>query len=384
MAVEQPAMVHETEVQRRHARIRIPASIVVENTNGKTFELDNLSASGFGLDDQEASFLPDQLYSGRLIFDFLDFSFNVPVRFSVVNDLGNGRIGCEFQDLGKQEISTIRLIITKYLSGEVIQAGDLLSTINRDNYAKPRKSNVQASLSGPAKLKGILGTLLFFLVGLTAFSYVAINLYNVYLVDNSTSAQVTLPYDQLYMPREGRVFSQVQEGQTVKAGDVIATIESPLYDLMEPMLLRKDLSTERLSEVLQQKMYVDIKSPCDCRVFERLFTEGQFISKSKPMFSLSPQESQPIIEASFPYESLRAVDLGQQLDFILAGSDEVQQGTVTNIEMFTNDTGSGFVTVALTPNSPLEDKRLKQPVHVSTHQISLSEVFSGFAGGAGE
>ncbi|OEE86787.1 hypothetical protein A1OQ_02780 [Enterovibrio norvegicus FF-162] len=384
MAVDQPELVHETEVQRRHARVRIPASIILDNSNEKTFELDNLSASGFGVADQEANFLPDQIYSGRLNFDFLDFSFNVPVRFSVVNDIGNGRIGCEFQDLGRREISTIRLIITKYLSGEVIQAGDLLSTINRDNYAKPRKSTVQSSLSGAAKLKGILGTLLFFMIGLTAFTYVAVNLYNVYLVDNSTSAKVTLPYDQIYMPREGRVFSQVQPGQEVKAGDVIATIESPLYDLMEPMLLRKDLSTERLSEVLQQKMYVDIESPCDCRVFERLFTEGQFVSKSKPMFSLSPKDSQPLIQASFPYESIEAVDLGQQLDFTLAGSDSVQQGSVTNIEMFINDTGAGFVTVELTPDNRIEDKRLKQPVLVSTHQINVSELLTKAFSWAGE
>ncbi|MBA5764371.1 HlyD family efflux transporter periplasmic adaptor subunit [Vibrio sp. 404] len=381
MAVDQPALVHETEVQRRHARVKIPASIVLDNSDNKTFELDNLSSSGFGINDQEADFLPNQIYSGRLSFNFLDFSFNVPVRFTVVNDPGNGRIGCEFQDLGRQEISTIRLIITKYLSGEVIQAGDLLSTINRENFAKPRKNSVQAPLTGFGKFKGIFGTALFFCVGLIAFSYLITNIYNVYWVENSTSATITLPYDNIYMPREGRVFSKVEEGQQVKAGQIIATIESPLYDLMEPMLLRKDLSTERLSEILQQKMYLDIKSPCDCRVFERLFTEGQFVSKSKPMFSLSPKDSQPLISASFPYESLKAVDLGQELDYTLAGSKKIQQGKVTNIEMFVNDTGSGYVTAEITPNTPLEDKRLKQPVHVSTHKISLAGLISNSRAG---
>ncbi|MGF1911721.1 HlyD family efflux transporter periplasmic adaptor subunit [Vibrio kasasachensis] len=384
MAVDQPALVHETEVQRRHARVKIPASIVLDNSNNKSFELDNLSSSGFGINDQEADFLPNQIYSGRLGFDFLDFSFNVPVRFTVVNDPGNGRIGCEFQDLGRQEISTIRLIITKYLSGEVIQAGDLLSTINRENFAKPRKSSVQAPLSGFGKFKGIFGTALFFCVGLTAFSYLVTNIYNVYWVENSTSASVTLPHDNLYTPREGRVFSQVNEGDNVKVGDTVATIESPLYDLMEPTLLRSDFNTERLQEILKKKMIIEITSPCDCRVFKRLFTNGQFVGKSNPIFGLAPIDAAPVIKASFPYTSVSKVDLGQTLDYSLAGSSDILQGTVNNIEMFTNDTGSGFVTVDITPETTIEDMRLNQPVKVSTHQFRFNPFVNKLASKTGE
>ncbi|ROV60657.1 HlyD family efflux transporter periplasmic adaptor subunit [Vibrio ponticus] len=383
MAVNQPSLVHETEVQRRHARVKIPATIALDN-GAKLLKLDNISASGFGIDNTDNIIQPNTLYSGQLRFEFLDFGFSVPVRFTQINSPVEGKIGCEFQELSKQEISTIRLIITKYLSGEVIQAGDVLSTINRDNYAKPRKKDVQAPLTGFAKFKGIVGTSLFFVLGLCAFAYLLTNIYNVYWVESSLSAKVTLPHNKLYVPREGRIFSHVEPGDTVKTGDVLATIESPLYELMEPTLLNKDFNIESLQAILDQNLKLVVKSPCDCRVFERNFTEGQFVTKSSAIFSLASLTSKPLISASFPYSSLSSVDLGNTLDFSLAGSDKVEQGTVSNITMFTNENGSGYVQVDVTPNSPIDDLRLNQPVKVSTSQLSVSALFSSTTPNTGE
>ncbi|WP_194436526.1 HlyD family efflux transporter periplasmic adaptor subunit [Vibrio fluminensis] len=382
MAVNQPSLVHETEVQRRHARVKIPATIALDSST-KVLKLENISASGFGINNADNTIEPNKLYSGQLRFEFLDFSFSVPVRFSQINASADGNIGCEFQELSKQEISTIRLIITKYLSGEVIQAGDVLSTINRDNYAKPRKKDVQAPLAGFAKLKGIVGTSLFFVIGLCAFAYLITNIYNVYWVESSLSAKVTLPHNKLYTPREGRIFSHVEPGDTVKAGDVLATIESPLYELMEPTLLNKDFNIESLQNILSQNLKLVVKSPCDCRVFERNFTDAQFVTKSSAIFSLASLDSKPFISASFPYSSLSSVDLGNTLDFSLAGSEHIQQGTVSNIEMFTNDNGSGYVKVDVIPNAPIEDLRLNQPVMVSTTQLNTSTLFGSVTPNAG-
>ena len=47
-------VVHETEAQRRHARVRIPARLVVtdKQSNQYVLELSDISASGFSVIDK--------------------------------------------------------------------------------------------------------------------------------------------------------------------------------------------------------------------------------------------------------------------------------------------------------------------------------------------
>ena len=55
MATPNLNLVHENEAQRRHARVRMPARIIVNDGHGAQFalEVNDLSASGFSVVDSK-------------------------------------------------------------------------------------------------------------------------------------------------------------------------------------------------------------------------------------------------------------------------------------------------------------------------------------------
>jgi alginate biosynthesis protein Alg44 len=54
-------------------------------------------------------------------------------------DRQSGRVGCQFQNLEPQDISTLRHLITSHLAGDIVSMGEVLATLQRDNFTKARK-----------------------------------------------------------------------------------------------------------------------------------------------------------------------------------------------------------------------------------------------------
>lgn len=134
-------VVHESEAQRQFARVKLPARIryIGANREGVDARLLDLSAGGFAFTASGAPIQPGDLYKGKLLFQVDSISFSLEVEFQVRSvDPASRRVGCEFQNLKPREVAALRYLITSYLAGEVIGVGDMLNTLQRENFTKAR------------------------------------------------------------------------------------------------------------------------------------------------------------------------------------------------------------------------------------------------------
>lgn len=167
-------MVHESEAQRQHARLKLPAKVRFQGQQGgvQEVELIDLSAGGFSFEQGSQSVVEGKLYRGKLMFKVEGIGFAMDVEFQVRSIIGGKRVGCEFHNLRPREMSALRYIISSLIGGELVNVGGLISILQRENFTKARggKGNEKLSLLGRLRAMGL--TLVILLAGLAAFAYV--------------------------------------------------------------------------------------------------------------------------------------------------------------------------------------------------------------------
>jgi len=211
-------VVHESEAQRQHARVRIPAKLRYLDGERQTHEVkvDDLSAGGLSFHAKQPLQV-GQVLRGRLQFVVDNLGLSMDIEFQVRScNPSTGRTGAQFQNLEPRDIATLRHIITSHLSGELISVGDVLSTLQRDNFTKARKQKDGGSgLSAFGRFKAVTVTLGVFVVGVAAFGFVAKSLYGMYFISHAEAGVVAVPTTSVTMPRDGTVNSLVQAGGQV-------------------------------------------------------------------------------------------------------------------------------------------------------------------------
>ena len=93
-------VVHESEVQRQHVRVRLPASIrfKVDGTEHR-YRLHDVSAGGFSFTSTKERYETGQLFRGSLVLAGDTVGFSLPVSFDINSAAANGRVSCRFQDM---------------------------------------------------------------------------------------------------------------------------------------------------------------------------------------------------------------------------------------------------------------------------------------------
>ncbi|HAX7424528.1 TPA: HlyD family efflux transporter periplasmic adaptor subunit [Escherichia coli] len=371
-------LVHENETQRRHARIKIPARLVVQAGQNEplVFEVQDLSASGFSVHDDSGRLRSQQHYDGRLLFSFDNVEFALNVRFQVVNHQGNdGRFGCEFHDLGEQEVATLRLLITKFLGGEITRVGDVLSTMNRENFTKARKQQVSAGLSGWQRVRALVVTLCSLAIGIAALGYLASKIYESYFVTVARSAVVEMSNVPVPAAGEGNVTFLVKEGDVVKRNAPLAKLTSPLINLLPSVLGKTQMNADQLKALLDTDMTQVVNSPCDCRVQHLDAQDGVFVGKGDNVLTLVPAGSQPQVLARFDFATAQTLHAGTKVFLQLPGHEDKLVGTIDSLTVpddltLENLPAQGGLLAVIKPEKPLAESWLKQPVQVSVEPVA--------------
>lgn len=187
-----PHFVRESEAQQKYARITIAAWLHV-NLDGRIqkFPVAELSAAGFSVSAGLEALRLRQVYNGHLVFEVdgsdvsIDVNF-VPRSFDSVND----RCGCEFQNLGHREFSALRHFITASLSGELVSANDVLSTLSRKDVDKARKGKGSDEPGFFGMPRAMVGSVIVMLVALFAISFVTSALSDIYFMTKAESEAV--------------------------------------------------------------------------------------------------------------------------------------------------------------------------------------------------
>lgn len=358
-------VVHESEAQRQYARLKLPAKIVYRSPQGQDLEapLLDLSAGGFSFEPNSGLISEGQHLRGKLMFEIEGIGFAMDVEFQVRSLQGGKRVGCEFHNLKPREISALRYLISGFLSGELVTVGDLISTLQRENFTKARNNKADGPVSPLARLRALGLSLAIFLVGVSACSYVLYQLYDIYFVTHADSAQVMVPGQQVAMPREGSVQSLVKVGDTVAKGAPVATFSATMLDALKGALPEAEMTPDNLERLFSKSFQGTLTSPCDCRVVAQLVGDGQMAVKGTAVFTLAPADSVATVEARFPYRAFAELQPGTQVSFLVGGESEPRSGVISSMALQDGGLASD-IRVMIEPALPLASELAKRPVDV--------------------
>ncbi|WPE28945.1 Mannuronan synthase [Pseudomonas hunanensis] len=362
-------VVHESEAQRQHARVRIPAKLRFLDAQRQVHEVkvEDLSAGGLSFHAKQPQSVGDVL-RGRLQFVVDNLGLSIDIEFQVRSyNPDNGRIGAQFQNLEPRDIATLRHIITSHLSGELISIGDVLSTLQRDNFTKARKQKDGGSgLSAFGRFKAVTVTLGVFVVGVAAFGFVAKSLYGMYFVSHAEAGVVAVPTTNVTMPRDGTVSSLVESGGQIAKGAPLASFTTSMLDMLKGNLEDAQLEPAKIEELFGKQLSGTLTSPCDCVVARQLVDDGQYAAKGQPIFQLTPRTTNPMVEARFSYRQFDEVKPGTRVNFQVAGEDEVRTGQIVSSASLNSEDLSSDIRVQIKPDSGLPAELAGRPASVNS------------------
>ena len=371
-------VVHESEAQRQHARVKIPAKLRLLNgqPNAPLVRVEDLSAGGLSF-VAPANLRPSvgEVIKGRLQFliDNLGLAMDVALQVRTI-DSSTGRVGCQFQNLDTQDISTLRHLITSHLSGDLISMGEVLATLQRDNFTKARKSKDGGSgLSAFGRLRAVTFSVGIFAVGLIAFGFVAKSVYGMYFVSHSTSGLVSVPSLDVTMPREGTVTSLVAPNGNVAKDAPLATFNTSMLDMLKGNLDPDEMQPAKIEELFGRQLAGTMTSPCDCVVAKQLVADGQYASKGQVIFQMVPRNVAANVDARFTYRQFADVQPGARVTFQVAGEDGDHSGKIVSATALSPADLSSDIRVQIQPDEAINSNLAGRPVEVvSTRGPSLN------------
>lgn len=357
-------VVHESASQRQHVRIRVPGSVDI---GGRRCKLVDLSAGGICFETGGAAARIGEGHRGTLTLTVDGVALSLTIAFQIRNT-AEGRAGACFQDLGPQEISVLRHIISAHLSGELVNVGEVLHTMGRDNFTKARNLPAAARAAPPtggSRARAVLGTAAFLAAAVVALGYTVSKVNRTVFASTATAAKVAGPVYTVAMPREGTFYSLVPEDGIVKKGAPIGSFEAPVLDLVRNQALGANMSPEQLQRLLKVTVKGTITSPCDCKVQTQFAADGQYVVRDQALFELAPRDFQPYLVARFRNDQMEDLATGDRVSFRVSGDMQSRVGRISQVRAHgEGDTVDGDVMVMIQPEEPLPAELLARPAEV--------------------
>jgi alginate biosynthesis protein Alg44 len=370
-------VVHESEAQRQHARVRIPAKLRLLNgePNAPLVKVDDLSAGGLSYiapANQKPAI--GEVIKARLQFLIDNLGLAMDVELQVRSVDGSGRVGCQFQNLEAQDIATLRHLITSHLSGDIVTLGEVLATLQRDNFTKARKVKDGGSgMSTLGRLRAVTFSAGIFIVGLAAFGFVFKSVYGMYFVSHSTSGLVSVPAMDVTMPREGTVTSLVGPEGEVSKGAPLASFNTNMLEMLKGNLDPDEMQPAKVEELFGRQLAGTLTSPCDCVIGKQLVADGQYAAKGQVIFQLVPRNVAANVDARFSYRQFADVQPGSRVSFKVAGEEGTHSGKIVSSTALSPADLSSDLRVQIKPDESISSALAGRPVEVvSDHGPSLN------------
>ncbi|MHC8290741.1 PilZ domain-containing protein [Pseudomonas sp. XS1P51] len=363
-------VVHESEAQRQHARVKIPAKLRFYGPDRIPVEarVIDLSAGGLAFNAGQLPLKIGDVYKARLQFVIDNLGLAMDVELLVrSHDRETGRTGCQFQNLEPQDISTLRHLITSHLAGDIVSMGEVLATLQRDNFTKARKVKDGGHGMTPfGRLRAVTFSFAIFLVGLTAFGFIFKSVYGMYFVSHAQAGLVSVAGMNITMPRDGTVQSLIKADGVAAKGAPLATFSTSMLDVLKGHLDEDQLQPAKVEELFGKQMTGTLTSPCDCTVSQQLVANGQYASKGDVIFTLVPRNSEANVEARFSYRQFGDVLPGSTVSFQIAGEDKTRTGTIVSSTSLKSADLSSDIRVQIKPDEPLDSAFAGRPVEVNS------------------
>lgn len=226
-------VVRERPCQRRHHRVTAPMK--VQMPDGATVMATNWSLGGIRLDGLSTKDAPlpavQDVIDLTLTLPFQGFDINFDVSAKVVRTKEeDGMIACEFIELSERANDLMNHFIDDLVRGSMATVEDTICRI--DIPVTPISTKPDPNPAGEAPVsripvKTIMMSAIYCVVGLLAFSYLAILFYSGTMRMEVRSAVVSAPLATLKMPVDGIIRPvRFEMGAVVRQGQEIARIEN--------------------------------------------------------------------------------------------------------------------------------------------------------------
>lgn len=346
-------IVHESASQRQHLRLKTP---VMGEVAGRMCRIDNWSVGGIGLNDFEGDAQLGDRIPVTLHFPFegFDMKFDTAILVKHV-DSSERMLGGAFEDMSPQRLSLLRYLIDSYLTGETVDAGDVLQIVSRDNTARARKNGETTDDGSKLRtflvtLRRNLGLLILLIATLVLSAYVAFNLYARTFTVAGDGAITSPQAVVLRMPGTGVVAGfAAAPGARVQPGTLLASLQTADGNVQ------------------------NVVSDCDCIIGEYLADIGSPLNKSAPIMSMVPATGSTRATLIVRLDEIRKVKNGDRVAVSFFNDDSVAMGTVESVNLpgLTDPTTlkqaglkvpelAGSVTVRF--DNPISAVRIGQPV----------------------
>lgn len=302
---------HEAASQRQHTRMKVAAQAIID---GKVYATSDWSVGGVCIKDYELPVAIGDVLLPQMRFNFDGFDMTIDVEL-VVRHINSEQniVGGAFSQMSWQQLSLLHFVRDAYLSGEIVDAGDILHVIQRDNSARIRTTAMPEAEKTPRRalfdiLKKNVGLLMFVIAAVLLTGYVLVNLYTRTFVVAAEGA-VTSPFGTvLRAPTSATVTSfAVKPGDKVEPNQILASME------------RIDGSV------------LNVVANCRCVVGERLAQLGAPLSRAAPIISLAPIRGNVQTTLVVRLKDLRKVSVGDKVAINFFNDDSEAFGRVKSI-----------------------------------------------------
>jgi mannuronan synthase len=273
--------------QRQFARYQLPLRCVID---GAGHEVLDWSTGGFAVTGYRGGSRPGEALRVQLIFPFSDYSLMMTVLAEVRSfEQATGRLGLRFKAATDNQTNVLRYMIDAYLSGEIMNMGDVIEVSARKSDS-PARADKLAAASGTKRrigetIRRFAGAAVIMGVTLGLIGYVALGIYQRLYVRNAMLASVDIETVVIGAPIAGALTS-LTTSKTVKQGEPIATV------------------TDRAG------VQSVVTSPCACLVVGAVVKAGSSVSEGQPLIRLAETAAKPFILATVDPDTLMALYRG--------------------------------------------------------------------------
>lgn len=343
-------IVHESEAQRQHVRLPLPAVAVID---GKSYETKDLSSGGVSVLNITGNFSAGDKIPLHIKLPFAGFSLDLGIDAEILHyDASNKSLGCRFIELGTEQLSLINHALKAFMAGDIVAFGDVLNVSSRDNFVKARKS-VSPGAEVPFDLKRQLpGLAVIGLIGLVAAFFIVSNIYESVFVLKTPVAYVSGPAIEARAASEGLFKSALAaDTVTVKPGQTIGSVQTGT-----------GLNTATTA----------IQSTCDCLLVQKFRHDGEFVGAGEKVLSMIPVDATPWIIATVSPVEAEKLSINNKTTIGIAGSRTEFTGRVVDIRMGEavpafagNQPAQPSVQVKIVPDQKLPIDLMGRPARVS-------------------
>lgn len=367
-------LVHESETQRQHVRAEVPGTLELDTPEGaQRYRLSDLSAGGLAFDTKGKGPRLGQTFFGRINLQLESITLAVPVQLQIISyDAAAQRAGARFEKIGAAEVATLRRMVSAYLGGELIGAGEVLHTLSRNNFTTPRKRAAPTKPRGFfSRFRAVAQTSLMMVLGASALIYTAHRVNEKMFGANSNAGRVSGPSFMVAMPRDGVFRSLVPADGIVKKGTPIGSFETSMFGLVSAQALEAALTPQQIDTLLGKQIKGTVTSPCDCRVTAMYAADEQYVGKGERIADLAPVAFEPHVLARFSFREAGRLQPGTPVSLRINGEPLARAGTVSQVRGADDfEKLSSDVVVVVKPSQPLPMELVSRPVEVSAESNS--------------